>query len=231
MSEDLNSGLPRTNSASGWGGTWTGGLWIAILVLYPPGLAASLNLNLQVRPQWRVGEKPWEQGCWTSSSSCFQVISYLDPHQAKHSVEFYSYSSDCSLRASSHKVGFGGLSPRHHFPLPWKVGLGEIKENNQTESRTLAPVFHPLRSMPKILAAVRVRKITSEKTFLTLNLMGHFRANSFPGSSPTTSRRGKTLGTRLFPDPKTSHFQNEAKCKTLLVKMNFICMSVKEKKN
>ena len=170
VSEDLNSGLPRTNSASGRGGTWTRGLWIAILVLYPPGLAASLNLNLRVRPQWRVGEKPWEQGCWTSSSSCFQVISYLDPHQSKHLKEFYSYSSDCSFALALIRLGWARLSPCHHFPPPWKVGLGEIKENNQTKTRTLAPVFHPLRSTPITLAAMRVRKTTSEKTFLTLNL-------------------------------------------------------------
>ena len=30
-----------------------------------------------------------------------------------------------------------------------------------------------------------------------------------------------------FPSSKNSHFQNEAKCKTFLVEMSFICMGIK----
>ena len=32
---------------------------------------------------------------------------------------------------------------------------------------------------------------------------------------------------RPFPSSKNSHFQSEAKCKTSLVKMSFICMGIK----
>ena len=33
---------------------------------------------------------------------------------------------------------------------------------------------------------------------------------------------------RLFPSSETSHFQNEAKFKSILVKMNCICMRIKK---
>ena len=32
---------------------------------------------------------------------------------------------------------------------------------------------------------------------------------------------------RPFPSSKTSHFQNEAKCETFVVKMSFICIIIK----
>ena len=32
---------------------------------------------------------------------------------------------------------------------------------------------------------------------------------------------------RLFPSSKKSHFQNEAKCETFVVKMSFISMTIK----
>ena len=43
------------------------------------------------------------------------------------------------------------------------------------------------------------------------------------------SRGGEPQNTNasLFPSSKISHFQNEAKCKTFLVKMSFICMRIK----
>ena len=37
----------------------------------------------------------------------------------------------------------------------------------------------------------------------------------------------KALSNMLFPSSKKSHFQNEAKCKTFVVKMSFISMTIK----
>ena len=36
---------------------------------------------------------------------------------------------------------------------------------------------------------------------------------------------------RSFPSSKNSYFQNEAKCKTFLEKMSFICRKMKKKKS
>ena len=41
MAEDLNSGLPRTNPASGQSGTWTRNILTASLALKPLGHVAS----------------------------------------------------------------------------------------------------------------------------------------------------------------------------------------------
>ena len=40
-------------------------------------------------------------------------------------------------------------------------------------------------------------------------------------------RRTKLWANRPFPSSKKSHFQNEAKCETFVVKMSFICIIIK----
>ena len=53
MAEDLNSGLPWTNPASGQSGTWTRGLHIASPALWPLGHTASCDLRtIRVSASW-----------------------------------------------------------------------------------------------------------------------------------------------------------------------------------
>ena len=48
------------------------------------------------------------------------------------------------------------------------------------------------------------------------------------GGENQSVRREKLKG---VPSSKNSHFQNEAKCETFLVKMSFICVKIKIKKH
>ena len=44
---------------------------------------------------------------------------------------------------------------------------------------------------------------------------------------PIAFCRGEALTNRPGPSSKNSHFENEAKCTTFLVKMSFICVRMK----
>ena len=49
----------------------------------------------------------------------------------------------------------------------------------------------------------------------------------FPQASPPCMNFNiPELVYRLFPSSKKSHFQNEAKCETFVVKMSFICIII-----
>ena len=54
---------------------------------------------------------------------------------------------------------------------------------------------------------------------------------SFPFKNRESHRSGggepQKTNVSLFPSSKVSHFQNETKCKTFLVKMSFMCRRIK----
>ena len=55
VAEDLNPGLPRTNPASGQGGTWTRGLRITSPALYPLGHATStIGCSVKWTKEFRI---------------------------------------------------------------------------------------------------------------------------------------------------------------------------------
>ena len=58
-----------------------------------------------------------------------------------------------------------------------------------------------------------------------ISLRGEWRLSGTPLSEITKLR--VELGNRPFPSSKKSHFQNEAKCETFVVKMSFICIIIK----
>ena len=50
---------------------------------------------------------------------------------------------------------------------------------------------------------------------------------SSPGRGGVVGEVAGRSWNRLFPSSKKSHFQNEAKCETFVVKMSFISMTIK----
>ena len=68
-------------------------------------------------------------------------------------------------------------------------------------------------------------KVPSLQDWSWISLRGEWRLSCTPLSEITKLR--VELVSRPLPSSKKSHFQNEAKCETFVVKMSFICIIIK----